>query len=232
MSPTFALILMLLAVTAMLAFRAVRPQPAPPGAASRAPGRGDTLPGPLLVVEPAPPPLDPQRAGARDRVRDRYLAARFPSLFRECGELADTGRVVKAARLFFEEDRLDLAYELLGLAIRQFPGDEALRLAQLEIVFLARDATQFAGLAAAFRSSHPHSSHWDEVARLGHAIAPSVPLFGGDGSLQAGSRYGPWPEMPNWIEASWDLASDVLASDFHRAMTRPAPIRPALRHAA
>jgi hypothetical protein len=34
--------------------------------------------------------------------------------------------------------------------------------------------------------------------------------------------------MPNWIQASWDLTSEVLASDFHRAIAGAVPANHAL----
>jgi hypothetical protein len=36
-------------------------------------------------------------------------------------------------------------------------------------------------------------------------------------------HYGPWPHLPNWIQAPWDLTGEVIAADFHRAMARALP---------
>ncbi len=66
-------------------------------------------------------------------------------------------------------------------------------------------------------------SIWPEVARLGRAVAPSEMIFGAKQGDRAHEHYGPWPHLPNWLEASWDLTGDVLAVDFHRAMVRCAP---------
>ena len=179
--------------------------------------------GPVLLEWDAP---SADRAAAADgadgrlraKIRDRYITARFPGVFRGSADLEETEQVIKVARLYFEEEKFDRALELLQLATAQSPGDKALRLAQLEIVFLTRDAGLFTELAHAFLASHPASAEWDDVARLGRAVAPKEALFGASPGGPAHEHYGPWPDMPNWIQASWDLTSEVLAADFHRAM--------------
>ena len=35
-------------------------------------------------------------------------------------------------------------------------------------------------------------------------------------------HYGPWPDLPNWIQANWDLTAEVVAVDFHRILKRRA----------
>jgi hypothetical protein len=56
--------------------------------------------------------------------------------------------------------------------------------------------------------------------RLGRAVAPDEPLFTAGAGARPHEHYGPWPNLPNWIQASWDLTAEVLAADFHRAMLR------------
>jgi hypothetical protein len=155
----------------------------------------------------------------RRKIRDRYIAARFPCTAQSSADLENVGRVIKAARLFFEEDQPDRAMELLELAAEQSPGDESLDLAQLEIAFLMRDAETYGALALSFRHNRPASNAWDEIARLGRIIAPHKAVFGAPIGTSASAHYGPWPEMPNWIQASWDLTGEILAADFHRAMS-------------
>lgn len=154
----------------------------------------------------------------RRRIRDRYIAARFPALARGGAGLSEVAAVVKAARLHFEDQQPDLALELLGLAIEEAPESEALWLARLEILFLCRDAEGFVAAACAFRQMHPASLQWEEVERLGRALAPGEALFGASGGWKPDEHYGPWPHLPNWIQASWDLTAEVMAADFHRAL--------------
>lgn len=156
------------------------------------------------------------------RIRDRYICARFPGVARSVSDLESMERVVKCARLYFEDGQLAAALELLDMAIEQDSRAEGLWLAELEILFLARDASRFVECARAFRALHAGSAQWSEVARLGHAIAPHETLFGAKGGPRDHEHYGPWPDLPNWIQASWDLTPEVLAADFHRLMKRAA----------
>ena len=154
------------------------------------------------------------------KIRERYISARFPGVVRASTDLESAEHVVRSARLFHEDGQVDLAQELLDLAIDGNPGAEAMRLAQLELLFLARNAARYAECAGAFRAAHPSSDAWAEVKRLGQALCPTSPLFGAASGPRDHDHYGPWPQMPNWIQASWDLTAECVAADFHRAVTR------------
>ena len=162
---------------------------------------------------------DPRGADARNRrIRDRYIGARFPGVARGVSDLENSERVVKSARLYFEDAQLDSALELLDMAIEQNSRAQALWLAQLEILFLAREASRFVECARAFRALHPASEQWAEICRLGQAIAPRESLFGDKSGPRNHDHYGPWPDLPNWIQANWDLTAECLAADFRRLL--------------
>ena len=166
---------------------------------------------------------DPRGYDARcRRIRDRYISARFPGVARSAADLESPERVIKSARLYFEDGQADTALELLDVAIEQDSRAEALWLAQLEILFLGRNARQFVECARAFRALHPASEAWLEVSRLGLALAPQESLFGTASGPREHDHYGPWPDLPNWIQANWDLTAEVVASDFHRILKRRA----------
>lgn len=166
---------------------------------------------------------DPRGYDARcRRIRDRYISARFPGVARSAADLESAERVIKSARLYFEDAQVDTALELLDVAIEQDSRAEALWLAQLEILFLSRNAPRFVECARAFRALHNASDAWDEVARLGRALAPKETLFGSAAGPRDHDHYGPWPDLPNWIQANWDLTAEVVASDFHRILKRRA----------
>ena len=166
---------------------------------------------------------DPRGGDAKARrIRDRYITARFPGVARAAADLEATDRVIKAARLFFEDGDLELALELLDLAIEQNSRAEALWLAQMEILFLSRQASRFAEAARAFHAMHPASEAWPEIGRLGRALVPGDPLFGAASGPRDHEHYGPWPDLPNWIQANWDLTAEVVAADFHRLMKQRA----------
>jgi len=164
---------------------------------------------------------DPRSYDARRRrIRDRYVGARFPGVARGGADLEHADRVIHAARLYFEDGQGHTALELLELAIAQSPKEPALRLARLEILFLERDAGGFARAARDFLEAHPDNEAWHEIARLGRSLVPGDALFGDPAAPRDHEHYGPWPHLPNWIRASWDLTAEVTAAEFHGAMAR------------
>jgi hypothetical protein len=164
---------------------------------------------------------DPRSYESRRRkILDRYVGTRFPGVVKCASDLEAVERVIKAARLYFEEDRADAGLELLELAIAECPRDASLWLARLEILYLVRDAAGFTETACAFRNAHATHDAWTEVTRLGRALAPHEALFGVRRGPRDHEHYGPWPHTPNWIQAPWDLTADVAACDFHRAMRK------------
>lgn len=156
-------------------------------------------------------------------VRDQYIATRFPGLAQSGGDLEDAAAVIAGARLYFDEHKTDRALELLDLAIEQCPFDEPLRLARLEIAFLLRDAALYTALAEEFRRVRGPGIAWLEISRLGRAVAPDSAIFGAKEGQRSHDHYGPWPDTPNWLNASWDLTPEILAADYHRLMARNAP---------
>ena len=186
--------------------RAATPRAAPAVGAVEAPAIGDDDP---HTFEPR-----------RRKIRDRYISARFPGVARGSNELQNAAAVVKSARLLFEEEQPELALELLELAVEETPNESQLWLARLEILFLMRSRDGFVATARAFHDTHESHEAWPEVERLGRAIAPEEPLFGATEGPRDHEHYGPWPHLPNWIQAPWDLTAEVIAADFHRAVTR------------
>ena len=168
------------------------------------------------LVESDPSTYDAHRA----RIRDRYIGVRFAGVARTAADLQNAARVIKAARLAFEEGHPESALELLELAIEQNPYEKSLWLAELEIAFLVRNPQRFVDSARAYLAAHPASAEWSEVERLGRSLAPGDELFAKRGAARAHEHYGPWPNMPNWIQAPWDLTAEVFAADFRRGMLR------------
>ena len=165
-------------------------------------------------------PLAPDRDARCRKIRERYVRARFPGVVRDAPDLQSDERVIKSARLYFEDGQPELAFELMECALEENPRAESIWLARLELLFLQRDAAGFVACARAFREAHAQSTAWGEVARLGCALAPED--FGPAGGPREHEHYGPWPHLPNWIQASWDLTAEVAAADFHRAIARRA----------
>ena len=183
---------------------------------ARTPACDGTTDAPVAAPDDDPRTFEPRRR----KIRDRYISARFPGVARGSNELQNAGAVIKSARLLFEEEQAELALELLELAIEEARHESQLWLARLEILFLMRDGVGYVGTARAFQEAHPRHDSWAEVKRLGRAIAPGEALFGATAGPRDHEHYGPWPHLPNWIQAPWDLTAEVVAADFHRAVTR------------
>jgi hypothetical protein len=169
----------------------------------------------VVLVESNPHTYDEKRR----RIRDRYIGIRFAGIIRSAEDLSNAPRMIRAARAAFEEDHAETALELLELAIEQSLKEKQLWLADLEIAFLVRNAHRFVASARAFRAQFPEAAEWNEISRLGRALAPDEALFGARQGARKHEHYGPWPDLPNWILAPWDLTHEVSAADFHRAMT-------------
>lgn len=168
----------------------------------------------------------PRSFAAQARIRDRYIAARFPGAMRNAKDLASPLKVIEAARLYFEEGASDCAHELLEMAIEVSPHHTPLALAQIEIAFLGRDGPRLLHSARRLHEAQPQCPQWADVQRLGCALLPGESLFGEASEARDHEHYGPWPDTPNWIGASWDLTGDVRAAEFHQAMTRGPPPSP------
>lgn len=167
------------------------------------------------------------------RIRERYLAARFPGVLKSTADLADTARIIKCARLLFEDGFAARAGELLDLASEAHPLVEATWLANLEIAFLNHDPERYIRLAHAFNRARPESADWPEVKRLGHRLAPMHPRFAGTGERERDFDHsGPWPQMPNWIQANWDFTSEMAAAEMRSRLMAGHTGHPALYRAA
>ena len=169
----------------------------------------------------AAPHVNPEASEiARRRIRDRYLAVRFPGAPHTDEDLQDSAGVIKSARLYFEDGDVDRACELLEFAGEVNRTDESPWLAHLEILFLKRRGHAFAELAHRFHVRFPASGRWPEILRLGLRLAPQNRLFHGAHPREADidEHYGAWPQVQNWIQAPFDLTGDVLAAEFHARM--------------
>lgn len=165
------------------------------------------------------PKAEPDLA-ARRKIRDRYLAVRFPGAPHTTEELRDSATVIKAARLYFEDEDIERACELLECAADVNANDETPWLAHLEILYLKRKAVPFAALARRFHEHFPNSGRWPEILRLGLRLAPDDALFHSARPREADidEHYGAWPQVQNWIQAPFDLTGDVLQAEFHAKM--------------
>ena len=158
----------------------------------------------------AAPAVDP----VRSRIRDRYISVRFAGVARGAADLENPTRVIKAARLAFEDGEGEAALELLQLAIAQNPVDPSLRIAELDLAWRSGERDRFLDAAHAFRALFPRSVEWPEIARLAHSVAPEEGLFAPPPGAARSGEDGP----PRWLQPPWDAAAPRDAAEFHRAM--------------
>lgn len=150
----------------------------------------------------------------RNRIRDRYISVRFAGIARGAADLENPTRVIKAARLAFDDGEGEAALELLQLAIAQNPVDLSLRIAELDLAWRAGERDRFLDAARAFRALFPRSSEWPEIARLARGMAADDGLFAAPPGEARDERDG----TPRWHEPPWDAAPPRDAAEFHRAM--------------
>lgn len=171
-------------------------------------------------VPAAPAQLAPRTVtladATRQRILERYIGARFTGVAARGEDFLDTPRIVKSARLFFEDGQIERAVELLKLAIDVNPSAEASWLAMLEILFLATDRAGFQRAARRFASNHPRSACWPQVRQLGRKLGvDDAVITQGMAHMERHPNYGPWQGLPNWIQAPWDLTGDASLAELH-----------------
>jgi hypothetical protein len=188
-----------------------KPPPRPRALASSA-ASAATTPAPRAMAAHKPEPaVLPDHV--RARIRERYFRSRFPDVPLPAPGSKDASAIVKAARLYFEDGDTARAVELLRQASDMLTRVEGILLAKLEIHYLDHNEAAFTETARIFAERFPGSSEWPAVARLGWRLAPSEALFANarPAKVARDDQYGAWPEVPNWIEAPWDLTGEVLA---------------------
>lgn len=168
-------------------------RPGPPRPSTAAPGA------------PAPRTFD----YVAHRIRERYFRARFPEIEPPNATSPDPGPIIKSARLYFEDGDVARAVELLQQSSEILPREDRLLLAKLEIHFLSREAAPFAATAKIFEQRFPASVEIPKIRRMAERLNAEARVAAG--AAGPDERYGAWPEIANWIEAPWDLTSEVLA---------------------
>ena len=153
------------------------------------------------------------RAGS-NRIRDRYISVRFAGVARGAADLENPTRVIKAARLSFEDGQGEAALELLHLALAQNPTDVSLRIAELDLAWRTGEHARFADAAHTFHALFPRNPEWPEIARLARRVAPDEAVF----ATPAGAAPTGAGTEPHWRNPPWDAAAPRDAADFHRAM--------------
>ncbi len=154
-----------------------------------------------------------------DRVRRlQYMYERYPELMTHTVSIDDADSVINAARLYYEEDHLDKACELLTFGVEERPQETRFWLAQFEIFRLENMVAEFAELASKFYVLFGNSPAWPKVRHIGHELDPTNTLFAAAGRDALAGEMHFDPVAENWLNAPMDFTSEALTSDLRLAL--------------
>ena len=154
---------------------------------------------------------------SEDRVRRlRYMQERYPELAARTVSIDEPKSIIDAARLYYEENQLGKACELLIYSVEERPQEIRYWLAKFELFRLEKMSRQFGELADKFQLLFGNTDAWPKVRDIGHELDPGNPLFAaatGTGTTPP-EKFDPANE--NWLNAH--ASSDVSAQHISQAL--------------
>jgi hypothetical protein len=158
----------------------------------------------------------PQNAGdqiSEDRLRRlRYMHERYPELAARTVSIDEPESVINAARLYYEDNQLGKACELLIYAVEERPQEIRFWLAQFELFRLEKMSPQFGDLAHKFELLFGETNAWPKVRQIGFDLDPANPLYAP--GVTASGEFDPASE--NWLNAP--VGSDALTQNISEAL--------------
>jgi pilus assembly protein FimV len=158
---------------------------------------------------------------SEDRLRRlRYMHERYPELAARTVSIDEPESVIHAARLYYEDNQLGKACELLIYAVEERPQEVRFWLAQFELFRLEKMAPQFADLAEKFELLFGADKSWRKVQQAGFELDPSNPLFAGgaSGSDQFDAAAENWLDAPAGGDAVTQNISEALVADLRASL--------------
>jgi hypothetical protein len=156
----------------------------------------------------------------RQRIRDTYVAARFPGVARSSHDLADVEHVTRAAQVYLRDANPRRAEEILELAYALQPEADALLLARLDVALQLGDTDGYRRTALRFRNDHPRSAHWKYIVAFARTLYLTEPPFTLDVRDEfVESTY----QRPNWIGNSWELEPEFSPRDLRARVLAALP---------
>jgi hypothetical protein len=157
------------------------------------------------------------------RLRDRYLATRFPQFQEPGAALRNAGDVARWARQLLDDDQPRLAEELLQLALEEDPGQRALWLFRIELAFLNSDEGTFNTLADEFKRRFGDDPACSEaigtIDAMGVELDPADPRY---------ANAGPPQLLPNWSTPDMGERDEVKQRKLHGALLEAVAFHSAL----
>jgi hypothetical protein len=173
--------------------------------------------------------LDQQSASAannadqtsEDRLRRlRYMHERYPELAARTVSIDEPESVIHAARLYYEDNQLGKACELLIYAVEERPQEIRFWLAQFELFRREKMVPQFTDLAQKFELLFSADKSWQKVQQAGFGIDPANPLFadGATGADQFNAATENWLDAPLGGDAATQNISEALVADLRASL--------------
>ena len=150
---------------------------------------------------------------SEDRLRRlRYMHERYPELAARTVSIDEPESVINAARLYYEDNQLGKACELLIYAVEERPQEIRFWLAQFELFRREKMSPQFSDLAQKFQLLFSEAESWPKVRQIGFDLDPANPLYAMD--ISAFEKFDPASE--NWLNAT--LGGDALTQNISEAL--------------
>lgn len=154
---------------------------------------------------------------SEDRVRRlRYMQERYPELAARTVSIDEPKSIIDAARLYYEENQLGKACELLIYSVEERPQEIRYWLAKFELFRLEKMSRQFGELADKFQLLFGNTDAWPKVRDIGHELDPGNPLFAAATGTGTTSPEKFDPANENWLNAH--ASSDVSAQHISQAL--------------
>lgn len=158
---------------------------------------------------------------SEDRLRRlRYMHERYPELAARTVSIDEPESVIHAARLYYEDNQLGKACELLIYAVEERPQEIRFWLAQFELFRREKMAPQFTDLAEKFELLFSADKSWQKVQQAGFGIDPANPLFAGgaSGAEQFNAAAENWLDAPVEGDAATQNISEALLADLRASL--------------
>jgi hypothetical protein len=149
------------------------------------------------------------RDSAQRRLRDRYIAQRFPQISEPHYALKKTDIVLTWVRQFLDDDRPQMAEELMQLALQEDVKQREPWLFLIEVAYLRMEHSRFNELASEFKLLFPEDAAIGIIDAMGKDLTP------GD------SRYAhvsTQHELADWSLLNQVARNPLLQQKFHVSM--------------
>lgn len=147
------------------------------------------------------------------RLRDRYIASRFPQFAGNTSQLRNTEEILRSARNLLDDGQPNLAEELLSIALQEEPHQREAWLFLIEVAFLNHDAARFDALTDNFKYLFTHNDDQYVIDAMAHDLNPNDPRYQ--------NLYSATP-LPNWSSLAALARDEIKQRRYHQALLETA----------